>query len=171
MERIFTMRFTNKNLDTYAKEHNGHSVYSEIITEDVLDLINDLIGNASMKNLKEGNINIYKLWATIEKFLTPGNAANLIMTGNFNVDYDKALDKLDLYMEKYPDEGLFGAYIQLIAELDADQKVLSRIGISPLKIKEALDSINLSKVIELNTNKNKDNTDDIDDTDDTNDEA
>lgn len=169
MDKIFTYKFTNKNLHKYAKEHGGHSVYSEIITKDVLDLINDLIGNTSVKDLKEVKIDIYKLWATIEKFLTPENAAHIIMAGNFDVDFDKALDKLDLYMEKYPDEGLFGAYIQLIAELDADQRVLSRLGISPFKIKEALDNINLSKVIELDTNK--DNTDDTNDINDTDDEA
>lgn len=123
MERKLTMKFTSNNLSKWELEHGGVSILNKAIPIDIFKVI----GKIYNKNNDIEYI-IDEIYNTINKVITVSSLIDLIQVGNLNtLDRDAAGDKLDNYLEKYND-GIVGAYLQIIKELDADQGYLNKMG-------------------------------------------
>lgn len=158
MERKLTMKFKSSVLRKWEAEHGGLSILTKAIPVDIVNAIYDLFKEA--KNNKENSNNgitkdaIISIYNTINRVISIQSLSELIQVGNLNtIDLDAASDKLDNYLEKYPEEGIVGAYLQLLKELDSDMSYLGKVHLSIEKLIDTVAGQVDDKLIDININK------------------
>ena len=145
MERKLTMKFKPAILAEWEAKHGGLSILSKVAPADIVKSVCNIMINTNQSMDEK----IDTAYETINKIVSVSNIMDLIILGNLNtLDYQAAGDKLENYLEKY-DDGIIGAYLQIIKELDADMKYLGIADTSLFDIidlfKNKVNSIKLNK--------------------------
>lgn len=125
MERKLTMKFTPNVLAQWEREHDGLSILSKVATYDMLRSVGNIAMNASKSGNKGlSDDSLREAYAVINKLVSVTTIIELIQIGNLNtIDFEAAANKLENYLDKY-DDGIIGAYLQVVKELDSDMKYI-----------------------------------------------
>lgn len=175
MERRLTIKFTPNALAD-LEEKTGCNILEKIAPRELLKSLYDA-GNEIYKNKKNHSEDslpisydaIENIFNTILKVVSLKTIRELVYIGSLGTlnSLEAAGEKLQLYLDKYED-GIVGAYLQILKELDADMRYL---GIGGLKLDVLIDSLlsqgnKLKDSLNLEVIQGGNNTDAISESDD-----